>query len=472
MKEIVYFPVCRNLLSKFLSVVFVVGSLNAAQVNLSNDDKPLLRVAIMSDIQGHPDPHDAGMRNLERALDIFAALKPDVVVNDGDINDTGRDSHAVAYYKERCDARLGKIPQIACMGNHEIDFVPKELMDVRSGEVCLKEFNAVFGYGPKEELVHRVIGGYDFIALSLITQTQTVGDTKIAAHYEDYQIAMLKDAVDKAVRRDSKKPVFVVTHYHAKDTVNSSDARNHAVDALRKLFDEYPQIVSISGHSHNPLQDPRSIWQGNFTAIDTSTLCYGCVSMAEPAINQISCLIPYGHESVGCIFLEVFANRLVFRRFSVRDRQEIEPLKPWIVPWPHNPKSAPYSFERRRAAEIPPCFVGDAEPTLWYDFGYIYLMFNAVSDSSSVFGYRIELTADGENPKSYFQLSDYYRIPAHRQNRVVVKAPPNALVPGKSYCCRIIPVGFFGTEGKSIDWTFTVRKNYHCRSDKLNCVQE
>jgi hypothetical protein len=99
-------------------------------------------------------------------------------------------------------------------------------------------------------------------------------------------------------------------------------------------------------------------------------------------------------------------------------------------------------------------------------------MFNAVSDSSSVFGYRIELTADGENPKSYFQLSDYYRIPVHRQNRVVVKAPPNALVPGKSYCCRIIPVGFFGTEGKSIDWTFTVRKNYHCRSDKLNCVQE
>jgi hypothetical protein len=51
-------------------------------------ETPLLRVAIMSDIQGHPYAEDAGMRNLERALDVLAPFRPDVVVNDGDINDT------------------------------------------------------------------------------------------------------------------------------------------------------------------------------------------------------------------------------------------------------------------------------------------------------------------------------------------------------------------------------------------------
>ena len=45
--------------------------------------QPLLRIAVMSDIQGYPYPEDAGMRNLERALDVLAPLKPDVVVNDG-----------------------------------------------------------------------------------------------------------------------------------------------------------------------------------------------------------------------------------------------------------------------------------------------------------------------------------------------------------------------------------------------------
>lgn len=426
------------------------------------ESSPLLRIAVMSDIQGHPYPEDAGMRNLEKALDIFALQKIDVVVNVGDINDTGRDSHAVAYYKKRCDERLGKIPHVACMGNHEIDFVPEELKEIRSSRVCLREFNAIFGYGQDEQLVHRVIGGFDFIALSMLTSQS----------YSVHEVELLEKALDEATKRDAKKPIFVLTHYHAKDTVNSSDNEKRGGGALRRLFDRYPNVVSISGHSHNPLQDPRSIWQGNFTAIDSSTLCYGCIDMKKPAVNQISCLIPYGHESVGCIILEVFADRLEFRRYSVRDKKEIDPENRWVVSWPHNPRNAPYSFELRRQNEVLPQFAGDPEPTIWYDFGYIYLMFNAAHDTSRVFGYRIELSENGGTPISYFQISDYYRIEAHRQNRVVFKAPPDSLVPGKSYHCRIYPVGFFGGEGKPVDWLFSVRETYRCRKDALNCVQE
>ena len=453
----------------FLLVCTLVhGEAFSANMELSSSEPmviaaaPLLRVAIMSDIQGHPYVEDAGMRNLERALDVFAPLKPDVVLNNGDINDTGRDTHAVAYYKARCDARLGKIPHIACMGNHEIDFLPKELEEIRSSAVIRAEFNSIFGYAPEEQLVHRVIGGYDFIALSLGS----------SSCYEEHEVELLKKAIEKAVKRDSAKPVFVVTHYHPKDTVNDSDNADQGGELLRNLFNAYPQVVSISGHTHNPLQDPRSIWQGEFTAIDTSTLCYGCIAMKPPANNQISCLIPYGHESVGCLFLEVYADRLVFRRYSVRNRREIEPDAPWTVPWPHNKSTAPYSFEARRASEKAPQFMSDAEPTLWYDFGFVYLMFNAVEKASSVLGYRIELTPDAGEARSYFQLSDYYRIPEHCQKRVVFRAPSGSLESGRSYRCRIYPVGFWGAEGKPVDWRFTVLKHYRCRQDSPNCVQE
>ena len=456
----------KNKMKKLLAFVTLAatgcGSLMEMESAEAQAEKPLLKVAIMSDIQGHSYAEDAGMRNLERALDIFAVLKPHVVVNDGDINDTGRDSHAVAYYKKRCDERLGVLPHIACMGNHEIGFLPKELQEERSSKVCLKEFNSIFGFAADEQLVHRVIEGYDFIALSLM---------KVAC-YREHEVAMLEKALEKAVMRDSKKPIFVATHYHVKDTVGSSDNADQGGALLRRLFDKFPQVVSISGHTHNPLQDPRCIWQGNFTAVDSSTLCYGCVAMKPPAVNQISCLIPYGHESVGVMFLEVYVNRLVFRRFSVRDCREIESENPWVVPWPHNPQSAPYSFECRRTKEIAPKFAADPEPTLWYDFGYIYIMFNAALDKSAVFGYRIELADSDGNTKSYFQISDYYRILEHRQNRVVFKAPPGSLIPGKSYRCRIFPVGFFGAEGHPIVWRFDVHKNYRCRQDKLNCVQE
>jgi hypothetical protein len=336
------------------------------------------------------------------------------------------------------------------------------LAQIRSSAVIRAEFNSIFGYASEEQLVHRIVGGYDFIALSLNSPSR----------YEERDIEMLRDAIEKAVKRDSAKPVFVVTHYHPKDTVNNSDNANRGGEMLRSLFNGYPQIVSISGHTHNPLQDPRSIWQGDFTAIDTSTLCYGCISMKPPAVNQVSCLIPYGHESVGCLFLEVYADRLVFRRFSVRDRREIEPESPWTVPWPHVPSSAPYSFAARHASEKAPQFVSDAEPTVWYDFGYIYLMFNAAEDTSSVLGYRIELTPDGGEASSCFHLADYYRIAEHRQSRVVFRAPPDSLEGGKSYRCRIFPVGFFGAEGKPMDWRFSVLPHYRCRKDKANCVQE
>lgn len=441
-------------------LVSIAASAIACADSASADGAPLLRIAVMSDIQGYPYPEDAGMRNLERALDVLAELKPDVVVNSGDINDSGMDMDAVRYYKERCDARLGPIPHVASLGNHEIGFIPAELASVRTSARCRAEFNAIFGAGP-ELVVHRVVKGHDFIALAL---SQIRG-------YTANEIALLEAALEKAVRRDARKPIFVITHYHPLNTVNSSGSKEED-GGLRALLNRYPQVISLSGHSHNPLQDPRSIWQGEFTAIDMSTLCYGCIEMNPPAANQISCLIPYGHESVGCLLLEVHADRVVARRFSVRNRREIEPETPWTVALPHDPASARYSPEARRAAERPPAFPEDGEPTLWYDYGYVYFLFAAAVDRSAVFGYRIELTEAGGVPKSYFQISDYYRIPEHRVSRVAFKVPAGALAGGRAYECRIFPVGFFGAEGKPITWRFTAKSGYPYRSDRPNVLPE
>lgn len=423
-------------------------------------EKPTLKVAVMSDIQGMPYAEDAGMRNLERALDIFAELEPDVVVNAGDINDSGNDVEAVRYYKMRCDARLGKLPHVACLGNHEIGFVRKENREERTRDVCLADFNAVFGDGPSS-VVHKILGGYDFIALAVgSAEGYVLGD-----------VAALKVELDAAVARDAKRPVFVVTHFHPLDTVNSSDSSRQD-SGLRALLNDYPQVVNLSGHTHNPLQDPRSIWQGEFTAIDTSTLCYGCIETKPPAANQISCLIPYGHESVGCLFIEVYADQMIVRRFSVRDRKEIEPDSPWTFALPYDPKHPVYSFKTRAVKETVPGFGKDAEPTLWYDYGYVYLMFEAVRPLGSVFGYRIELAEDDSEAKSYFHLSDYYRLPNHRRDRIVFKVPPYAVQAGHSYRCRIVPVGFFGKEGRAVEWSFDIRCGYPCRTDRPNVISE
>lgn len=426
----------------------------------NGENSPLLRIAAMSDIQGYPYPEDAGMRNLERALDILAPLKPDVVVNDGDINDTGNDADAVRYYRERCEARLGTVPHVACVGNHELCFIRDDLKAARTPDAIRRDFNDVFGYAPDARVVRRSVRGFEFVALHL---SRPEG-------YADEEIAEFEAALSDAVRLDPSKPVFAVTHYHPLHTVNDSRQEEKS-GALRRLFDRFPQVVSLSGHTHGSLRDPRSIWQGEFTAIETGTLCYGSLGLDPPAANQISCLLPYGHESVGCLCLDVFADRIDVRRFDVRERAEIGPEAPWLIPWPHDPATAPYRFDTRRAAEAAPQFPPDPEPTLWYDYGFVYLMFAAAA--GSLLGYRIEL-ADAETGRAttHFHVSDFYRAPAHRADRLVFRAPPGSLAPGRRYHCRIVPVGFFGAEGRSIDWIFAVKSDYVIRADAPNCLPE
>ena len=427
-----------------------------------DNQAPLLRIAVLSDIQGYPFPEDAGMRNLERALDVLAPLRPDVVASAGDLNDTGNDTDAVRYFKSRCDARLGALPHVACLGNHELGFLRPEMRVERTPAAIRRDFNAVFGYAPDARCIRRTVCGHEFVALHL---SRPDG-------YDEDEIAELASAIDDAESRSPVRPVFVVTHFHPKDTVNDAPGETTG-GALRRLLDRHPRVVSLSGHSHNPLQDPRSIWQGAFTAVETSTLCYGTIRPGGiPSANQISCLLPYGHESVGFLFVEVYGDHIAFRRFSARNRAEIEPGAPWLVPWPHNPATAPYRFDTRRAAEVPPQFEGDPEPALWLDYGFVYLLFGAAASANGVFGYRIELSGADGLAASYFHVSDFYRAKTSRANRIVFRAPPDSVAPGIHYRCRVFPVGFFGTEGAPLEWSFTIRADYPIRNDAPNALPE
>lgn len=438
-----------------LSALFAVCALLSA---VRAEERPL-RIAVMSDVQGYPYAEDAGMRNLEKALDWFAALKPDVVVNNGDINDSGRNVDAVAYYRRRCDERLGELPHVNCLGNHEL-VIPAEMRPLRDEAKCRAEFNALFGAGPGK-LVHRIIGGCDFIAYAFGS----------SAGYTDAEMDELDAALKQATARDATRPIFVVTHYHPKDTVNSSRS-DDAGGRLFKTLAAYPQVVNLSGHSHNPLQDPRSIWQGAFTVIDTSTLCYGCLTAPKPCANMISSLMPYGHEAVGCLMLEVYPDRIVVRRYSVGQGVELEPESPWTLRLPYDPKAPQFDFAGRAAHEAAPEFPSDPKPALWYDYGYAYLMFDAVTDRSSVFVYRVDLAQDGGETKTYYHLADFYRAPSLRVPRIAFRAPPHSLQSGGSYQVTITPLGFFGTAGKPISWHLRIQPQYRFGNLPPSFVQE
>ena len=121
----------------------------------------------------------------------------------------------------------------------------------------------------------------------------------------------------------------------------------------RRVLNRHPMAVNISGHSHGSLRDERAIWQGEFTSINI-----GCLQNWGGGLPGSA---PKRMENFGAVLMEVFANRIVFRRFDVRDRKEYAADTPWIVPWPFDPSTAPYRREPRAASAKAPEFASDAK---------------------------------------------------------------------------------------------------------------
>jgi len=88
---------------------------------------------------------------------------------------------------------------------------------------------------------------------------------------------------------DPSLPFFYVQHPHPKDTCYGPWAWGHDSGKVTAALAAYPNAIAFSGHSHYSLTDERSMWQGAFTSVGTSSLRYTGMPYDE-------CL-PIGYEN-------------------------------------------------------------------------------------------------------------------------------------------------------------------------------
>ncbi|MDO4627631.1 MAG: metallophosphoesterase [Planctomycetia bacterium] len=73
---------------------------------------------------------------------------------------------------------------------------------------------------------------------------------------------------------DPSKPFFYFQHPHPKDTCYGKWAWGHDDGTSTRILSQFPNAIAFSGHSHFPLTNEETIWQGAFTSIGTSSLNY------------------------------------------------------------------------------------------------------------------------------------------------------------------------------------------------------
>lgn len=404
-----------------------------------NSNKPLLRIGIVSDTQTYDVYEDWGMSNLEKAFKLLSPMQPEIIIMPGDLADMGNLPGAYTLYNELCRKYFTAVEplQIACAGNH--DMWPTDSRFSR------EELRQAFCRGlniSADNPYHTVIKGFDFITVTEDLQNE----------YSDELIARLEPMLEAAVARDPEKPVFVISHYPPYDTMSGSHGTSGKKN-LRQLFDRYKQVVSISGHTHYPLEDERSIWQDGFTAFSTSTLSYGCVE--EKPFNTCNSILPFAREAVQALYMELFEDRLEIRRYNVEDQRELKAGQLWSVDLPYDPAVKKYSIQQRALTVEPPYFPVGSTLVLRYDYGFVYAIFDAALHEDMVQFYRIESSVkctDGSWAKvrNVDYVSDFYRLERNRSPRCVFKLPHDMFTAGKVHKLEVFPVESFGKIGKPL----------------------
>lgn len=172
----------------------------------------------------------------------------------GDISDNGSSSSMRKFFSIVNENVRPETTVRAVLGNHEF-YTDKNN--------TVSRFLTASGYSESD--TDFVLGGYHFIMLC---------PENGGKGYTSAQKSWLKQRLADDAKEDKTgtKPIFVFQHHAVSGTVYGSEL--WGIDEISSLLAKYPQVVDFSGHSHFPINDPRSIWQGTFTALNDGTLSY------------------------------------------------------------------------------------------------------------------------------------------------------------------------------------------------------
>ena len=341
----------------------------------------------------------------EKTLRWFDAQGVDGVVVAGDMADNGMVNQlecvGEAWFRVFPEGRSTldgrEIAQLFVYGNHDCEGYAYDKFDVRyfdkesfdAGKICRDPADAW------ERVFHE---DYAPIWLKEVKGYQFVG-----AHWKFGKdswdgIPAVEDWFrENADRIDRRKPFFFIQHCHPQGTVYGDEAWAPDKGYSTRALSAFPNAVAFSGHSHESLTDERSIWQGAFTSIATSSLRYG--GRVDRYAQRQGLLVSVYDERI-----------VVARRDFLRDASLGED---WVIPLPAA-IAKPYSFKGRRERAFPPQFAPGARVEVVREKdGWLLTIPAANAGSTRAFRYEIAtaLADDAKNPVLFRTYDAKYNLP-------------------------------------------------------------
>jgi len=394
---------------------------------------PVLRFITSSDVHmgGTDSRRVSNLKNTLLVAYQYAANskynKVDAALYAGDIADDGSESNMKAFMTHVNSVIKDETTLIVSMGNH----------DVRAGDVADQVDLFTSNIGAINQ--HHVINGFHFISVS--------PDSANGVNFSDEKLQWLDEQLAIAALDTPDLPIFVIQHEHVEGTVYGSDG--WGVPELQKVLCKYPQVVDFSGHSHYPISDPRSIWQGTFTALGTGTLnsyemgIYGYRSGQTFPTNKLGGWNTNGSTASQCaeyLIVEVDATGAI--RVICYDLVSNTELCRYYIRNAVDEIKTKYSHTERKEASSKPVFDSDTQMNLSTEQNTITIEFDQAVCNDTIDSYRIELYEGETLAKTAYALSDYFFVPTPTRLKVKVESLKSLT----DYTIKIYAVTVWGKE--------------------------
>lgn len=266
------------------------------------------------------------------------------------------------------------------------------------------------------EARHCVIGGYHILAVT------PNGDQPIT--YSPNVITWLDQQLDAITKTDPNRYVIVLTHPMIYNTIYgsllgedggvwTSTLPNYwATRVLTGVLEKYPQVVSFHGHLHFPINDPRSLWQGKWTALGCGSTRYMAIEPAgwEGISNTPTVMNDANNFSQGYLVqFDVNGNMRVVKMDFFNNGTIGEP---YVMQYPDaaGTNLVKYNNEARKAANQAPT-MSTIETKDVKESETASVTFVAGKDDEFVHHYVVTLSKAGKTVATKKILADFYLHP-------------------------------------------------------------
>lgn len=300
---------------------------------------------------------------------------------------------------------------ITILGNHEMK--RRDARDI---------FRSKFGYEP--DGVYE-INGFRFIAFSgergLTEWTFTPSSLKWA-----------KNALAEAEAASGDRPVFEMQHPHNFGTVYGSSVWGDF--QTNPLWAGHSKVVSFSGHSHFPMNDPRSINQGTYTSVGV-----GGTSRFELDKNYVVGQHPDGVDTANemCI---VEADSKGSVRIQGYDCNSDTFFCDWFIENVNDLSSYAYTRKNLKAHDRAPEMAEDTKTTLTRnEKGEWVLSFDEAEAAEGFIVHDYHVTIKDKSGRKVYKdtfIDDYFVI--DDDDTADFRIPADKLTEGETYQVHIV----------------------------------